>query len=72
MNFGTQLAGAALAAVAAAALAGQWLRGAGARRLLPGVVVALAGLALAGQSWPAVLGLAAVGVALALAPRPRR
>ena len=53
--------------VALAALCGifaLWLRGAGPRRLLPGVVVLLAGLAVSGAAWPAVLGLALVGVAL--------
>ncbi len=69
LGWAFRLGGGLVALVAAVGLLGQWLRRADAVQLLPGVVVLLAGLAVAAASWPPVVALGAVGVALAAAGR---
>ncbi len=68
LGWAFHLGGGLVALVAAAGLLGQWLRGAPADRLVPGVVVLLAGLAVAAPAWP-VAGLGVVAAAVAVAGR---
>ena len=59
-----RLGGGLVALMALCGMLGLWLRDAGPRRLLPGVVILLGGLAVSNAAWPAVVGLALVSVAL--------
>lgn len=71
LGWATRLGGGLVALLALAGLFGQWWRGADAVRLVPGVVVLLAGLAVGSQTWAVAVALGAVTVVLAV-PWSRR
>ena len=63
LGWALRLGGGLVALLAALGLFGQWYWGGRTDRLVPGVVVLLAGLAVGSQAWPVVLSLGAVAVA---------
>ncbi len=62
LSWALRVGGGLVALFAAFGLFGQWYWGGRTDRLVPGIVVLLAGLAVGMQSWPVILSLGAIAV----------